>query len=33
MEGLWNARVTSHVPIREVADLITEERILRRASS
>ncbi len=30
MEGLWNARVTSHVPIREVADLITEERILER---
>ncbi len=30
MEGLWNARVTSHVPLREVSDLITEERILER---
>jgi len=26
---LWNARVTSHIPLRKVADAITEERILR----
>ncbi|MGJ8544116.1 MAG: 4-hydroxythreonine-4-phosphate dehydrogenase PdxA [Sulfitobacter sp.] len=25
--GMWNGRVTSHVPMREVADLLTEERI------
>src|SRR5690606_22281749 len=25
--SLWTSRVTSHVPIREVADLITEESI------
>lgn len=25
--NLWTSRVTSHVPIREVADLITQERI------
>lgn len=28
LEGLWNARVTSHVPLSEVASLITEELIL-----
>lgn len=26
--GLWNARVTSHVPLRAVADLITKDKIL-----
>ncbi len=26
---LWNARVTSHVPLSEVASLITRERVLR----
>jgi len=26
---LWNARVTSHVPLSEVAGLITTERVLR----
>ena len=26
--NLWTARVTSHVPLREVADLITEDRIV-----
>jgi 4-hydroxythreonine-4-phosphate dehydrogenase len=26
---LWNARVTSHIPLREVGDAITEARILR----
>lgn len=29
LEGLWNARVTSHVPLSGVAPLITRERILR----
>ena len=29
LEGLWNARVTSHVPLSAVAGLITEERVLR----
>lgn len=29
LEGLWNARVTSHVPISAVAGLITQERVLR----
>jgi len=29
LDEVWNARVTSHVPLREVADLITEERILK----
>jgi 4-hydroxythreonine-4-phosphate dehydrogenase len=29
LDRLWNARVTSHVPLSEVASLITEERILR----
>ena len=28
LEGLWTARVTSHVPIAEVADHITEARVL-----
>lgn len=28
IEGLWTSRVTSHVPIRAVADLITEDSIL-----
>lgn len=26
---LWNARVTSHIPLRQVADAISEDRILR----
>lgn len=30
MDNLWNARVTSHVPIREVADLLSVERIVSR---
>jgi 4-hydroxythreonine-4-phosphate dehydrogenase len=30
MDHLWNARVTSHVPIREVADLLSVERIVSR---
>ncbi len=29
LEGLWNARVTSHVPISAVAALITREAVLR----
>ncbi|WP_375461679.1 4-hydroxythreonine-4-phosphate dehydrogenase PdxA [uncultured Enterovirga sp.] len=29
LEGLWNARVTSHVPLSAVAGLITEARVLR----
>ena len=29
LEGLWNARVTSHIPLAEVASHITEERVLR----
>ncbi|WP_299820693.1 4-hydroxythreonine-4-phosphate dehydrogenase PdxA [uncultured Roseibium sp.] len=28
MEGLWTSRVTSHVALREVADLITEDKII-----
>ncbi len=28
MDGMWNARVTSHIPLSEVARNITEERIL-----
>ncbi len=28
IDGMWNARVTSHVPLREVADLLTVERIV-----
>jgi 4-hydroxythreonine-4-phosphate dehydrogenase len=27
LDELWTARVTSHVPLREVADLITPERV------
>ena len=27
VNGMWNGRVTSHVPMREVAELLTEERI------
>lgn len=30
LEGLWNARVTSHVPLSAVAGLITRERVLSR---
>jgi 4-hydroxythreonine-4-phosphate dehydrogenase len=29
LEGLWNARVTSHIPLSEVSKNITGERILR----
>ncbi|WMS42823.1 4-hydroxythreonine-4-phosphate dehydrogenase PdxA [Acuticoccus sp. MNP-M23] len=29
LDEVWNARVTSHVPLSEVAGLITEERLLR----
>jgi 4-hydroxythreonine-4-phosphate dehydrogenase len=29
LEGLWNARVTSHVPLRDVATLLSVERIVR----
>jgi 4-hydroxythreonine-4-phosphate dehydrogenase len=29
LDGLWNARVTSHVPLSQVAALITGERVLR----
>ncbi|WP_291296218.1 4-hydroxythreonine-4-phosphate dehydrogenase PdxA [Elioraea sp.] len=28
LEGLWNARVTSHVPLKDVAALITAEEII-----
>lgn len=28
LEGLWNARVTSHVALKDVAALLTKERIL-----
>ncbi len=28
IDGMWNARVTSHVPLREVADLLTIDRIV-----
>jgi len=28
IDGMWNARVTSHVPLKDVADLITEEHII-----
>jgi 4-hydroxythreonine-4-phosphate dehydrogenase len=28
LEGLWNARVTSHVPLRAVADLLSEDEIV-----
>lgn len=30
IDQFWNARVTSHVPLREVAALITQERIIQR---
>ena len=30
VDRLWNARVTSHVPLREVASLITHERLIDR---
>jgi 4-hydroxythreonine-4-phosphate dehydrogenase len=30
IDQFWNARVTSHVPLREVASLITQERIIQR---
>ncbi|MFW5834579.1 MAG: 4-hydroxythreonine-4-phosphate dehydrogenase PdxA, partial [Pseudomonadota bacterium] len=30
LESLWNARVTSHVPLREVAGLLSVERIVER---
>jgi 4-hydroxythreonine-4-phosphate dehydrogenase len=29
LDGLWNARVTSHVPLSKVAGLITEANVLR----
>ena len=29
LEGLWNARITSHVPLSRVAGLITEAAVLR----
>jgi 4-hydroxythreonine-4-phosphate dehydrogenase len=29
LDGLWNARVTSHIPLAEVAAQITRERVLR----
>ena len=29
LDGLWNARVTSHEPLGKVAGLITKERVLR----
>jgi 4-hydroxythreonine-4-phosphate dehydrogenase len=28
LEGLWNARVTSHVPLKDVAPLITQDEIV-----
>lgn len=28
IDGMWNARVTSHVPLRDVAGLITQEEIV-----
>jgi len=28
IDGMWNARVTSHVPLRQVADLLTVDRIV-----
>lgn len=31
MEGLWTSRVTSHVALREVADLITGDKIIEAA--
>lgn len=32
LDGLWNARVTSHIPLSEVAKNVTQERILRSLS-
>jgi 4-hydroxythreonine-4-phosphate dehydrogenase len=29
LDGLWNARVTSHVPLKDVAALLTEARIVQ----
>jgi len=29
VRGMWNARVTSHVPLREVAELLSVERIVK----
>jgi 4-hydroxythreonine-4-phosphate dehydrogenase len=29
LDGLWNARVTSHVPLKDVAALLTVDRIVR----
>lgn len=29
LEGLWNARVTSHVPLSQVASMITTEQVLK----
>ncbi|MBR1249829.1 4-hydroxythreonine-4-phosphate dehydrogenase PdxA [Bradyrhizobium sp. AUGA SZCCT0169] len=29
LDGLWNARVTSHIPLAEVASHVTRERVLR----
>ena len=31
LDGLWNIRVTSHIPLEEVASSITKERILKTA--
>ncbi len=30
LDELWNARVTSHIPLGEVAETISEERVLQR---
>jgi 4-hydroxythreonine-4-phosphate dehydrogenase len=30
IDQFWNARVTSHVPLRDVASLITQDRIIQR---
>ena len=27
LDGMWTSRVTSHIPLRDVADVITEERV------
>ena len=31
LDNLWNARVTSHEPLREVPDMLTHDRIVRRS--
>ncbi|WP_370201343.1 4-hydroxythreonine-4-phosphate dehydrogenase PdxA [Roseibium sp.] len=31
MDGLWTSRVTSHIALRDVADLITEDKIIEAA--